>query len=173
MKITIEENGENFTYDSGYDCSMQMAELTEKLYGLCVAAGYHPDSVGECFYDKGKDATEHLFKDDQVTSEDIHSDDNIAETIGYESLTVKGRYGEERIFKISDDNSIEYSFKDTRCVRYASNDDGSLALVDPPGGPCVSVGMDLGDIHKRLEGFIVIKINAYKGSHYLRVRHEK
>ena len=68
MKITIEQNGEKFTYDSGDDCSVQMSELTEKLYGLCVAAGYHPDSVGECFYDKGKDATAHLFKDDQVTS---------------------------------------------------------------------------------------------------------
>lgn len=71
MKITIEVYADKFTYESKHD-SMGMAELTEKLYGLCIAAGYHPDTVGECFYDKGQEATEHLFSEDNVD----HDDDN-------------------------------------------------------------------------------------------------
>ena len=59
MKITIEHYEEIFTYESEHD-SMGMTDLTEKLYGLCIAAGYHPDSVGECFYEKGREMTEHL-----------------------------------------------------------------------------------------------------------------
>ena len=62
MRITIEVYGEKFTYESEHD-SMVMSELTEKLYGLCVAVGYHADTVGECFYDKGLEATEHLNPD--------------------------------------------------------------------------------------------------------------
>ena len=77
MKITIEHYEEKFTYESKYD-SMGMSDLTEKLYGLCIAAGYHPDSVGECFYDKGREATEHLYPDDKaevnfVSAEDVVS----------------------------------------------------------------------------------------------------
>ena len=45
----LEVYADKFTYESKHD-SMGMAELTEKLYGLCIAAGYHPDTVGECFY---------------------------------------------------------------------------------------------------------------------------
>ena len=72
MKITIEHYEEIFTYESEHD-SMGMTDLTEKLYGLCIAAGYHPDSVGECFYDKGREMTEHLYPDDKMEEEDVVS----------------------------------------------------------------------------------------------------
>ena len=72
MKITIEVYEEIFTYESEH-ASMGMDELTEKLYGLCIAAGYHPDSVGECFYDKGREMTEHLYPDDKMEEEDVVS----------------------------------------------------------------------------------------------------
>ena len=91
-----------------------------------------------------------------------------------ESVVVISRYGDERIFKILDEDTIEYSFKGTDYVRYSSNrDDDTLTLVDCAGGPCVSVGMDLGSIHTDLEGIVVKEINVNGGSHYLTVRHEK
>ena len=65
MKITIEHYEETFTYESTHD-SMGMTDLTEKLYGLCIAAGYHPDTVGECFFEKGREMTEHLYPDDKI-----------------------------------------------------------------------------------------------------------
>ena len=65
MKIIIEHYEEIFTYESTHD-SMGMTDLTEKLYGLCVAAGYHPDSVGECFFEKGIEMTEHLYPNDKA-----------------------------------------------------------------------------------------------------------
>ena len=72
MKITIEHYEEKVTYESKHD-SMGMTVLTEKLYGLCVAAGYHPDSVGECFFEKGREMTEHLYPDDKMEEEDATS----------------------------------------------------------------------------------------------------
>ena len=65
MKITIEHYEEKFTYESKHD-SMGMSDVTEKLYGLCIAAGYHPDSVGESFFEKGREMTEHLYPDDKA-----------------------------------------------------------------------------------------------------------
>jgi len=65
MKITIEHYEEIFTYESEHD-SIGMTDLTEKLYGLCIAAGYHPDSVGESFFEKGREMTEHLYPDDKA-----------------------------------------------------------------------------------------------------------
>jgi hypothetical protein len=59
MKITIENYQETFTYESTED-SIGMVDVTEKLYFLCICAGYHPDSVGECFFEKGREMTEHL-----------------------------------------------------------------------------------------------------------------
>jgi len=77
-----------------------------------------------------------------------------------ESVIVTSRYGDERIFKILDDDTIEYCFKDTDFVRYSSNDDGSLALVDPSGGPYIGVETDLGVVHSSLKGLIVTEIKA-------------
>ena len=72
MKITIEQHKEKFTYESEFD-SIDMSELTEKLYALCITAGYHPDSVGECFYTKGQEMTEHLYPDDHAEFDDDNS----------------------------------------------------------------------------------------------------
>jgi hypothetical protein len=59
MKITIEQHEETYAYESELD-SMDISELTEKLYHLCIALGYHPDSVGSCFYETGLERTGHL-----------------------------------------------------------------------------------------------------------------
>ncbi len=162
MKITIEHYADKFTYESIHD-SMGMSELTEKLYGLCIAAGYHPDSVGECFYDKGQEATEHLFPEDKV-------DDDVEV---YETVVVKSRYGDQRKFTIVAKNCIEYSFKDYGHTGCSRNDDGSLHSVDPSGGPYIAVGTNLGDVHKELEGLTVTKIKAddhKAGTYHLTVK---
>ena len=183
MKITIEVYADKFTYESEHD-SMGMSELTEKLYGLCIAAGYHPDTVGECFYDKGQEATEHLFSEDNVDydddnsmidwmkgEEDIHS--SVNDPLLGESVVVKSRYGDERKFTIVAKNCVEYSFKDDGHVGYSANDDGSLYSVDPSGGPFISIGTMLGNMHKDLEGLTVTKIKADEnksGVYYLTVK---
>jgi len=170
MKITIEHYEEIFTYESEHD-SMGMTDLTEKLYGLCIAAGYHPDSVGECFYEKGREMTEHLYPDDKMEEEDVHS--GVYDHRKHESVVVKSRYNEERKFTIIAKNCVEYSFEDNGHVGCSRNDDGSLHSVDPSGGPYIAVGTNLGDVHKDLDGLIVTKIKRsdYKsGSYYLTVK---
>ena len=183
MKITIEVYADKFTYESEHD-SMGMSELTEKLYGLCIAAGYHPDTVGECFYDKGQEATEHLFSEDNIDydddnsmidwmkgEEDIHS--GVYEPEVDESVVVKSRYGDERKLTIVAKNCVEYSFKDVEHVGCSRNEDGSLHSVDPSGGPYIAVGTNLGDVHKELECLTITKIKAdeYKaGVYYLTVK---
>ena len=167
MKITIEHYEEKVTYESKHD-SMGMTVLTEKLYGLCVAAGYHPDSVGKCFYDKGREMTEHLYPDDKMEEEDAMCYLREGETI-----SILSRYNEERKFTIIAKDCIEYSFKDYGHVGCSRNDDGSLHSVDPSGGPYIAVGTNLGDVHKDLDGLIVTKIKRsdYKsGSYYLTVK---
>ena len=177
MKITIEYYADKFTYESEHD-SMGMAELTEKLYGLCIAAGYHPDTVGECFYGKGQEATEHLYPDDHAEfdddhnsmidfmkgEEDIHSGvydpDASYDPEVDESIVVKSRYGDERKFTILGMNCIEYSFEDDGHTGCSRNEDGSLHSVDPSGGPYIAVGTNLGDVHKDLECLTVTKIKA-------------
>ena len=183
MKITIEVYADKFTYESEHD-SMGMSELTEKLYGLCIAAGYHPDTVGECFYDKGQEATEHLFSEDNIDydddnsmidwmkgEEDIHS--GVYEPEVDESVVVKSRYGDERKFTIVAKNCVEYSFKDVEHVGCSRNEDGSLHSVDPSGVPYIAVGTNLGDVHKELECLTVTKIKADEnkaGTYYLTVK---
>jgi len=190
MKITIEVYADKFTYESEHD-SMGMVELTEKLYGLCIAAGYHPDTVGDCFYDKGREMTEHLYPDDNDDNsmidwmkgeEDIHS--GVYEPEVGKSVVVESRYGIARKFTIVAKNCVEYSFED---VDYdlpvgcslpimsngGINDDGSLHSVDPSGGPYIAVGTMLGNVHKELEGLTVTKIKADRcksGVFYLTVK---
>jgi hypothetical protein len=162
MKITIEHYEEKFTYESEHDV-MGMTDLTEKLYGLCIAAGFHPDTVGECFFEKGREATEHLYPDDKGVSDPIQ----------LESIVVKSLYGDERKFTILGMNCIEYSFKDDGHTGCSRNDDGWLESVDPSGGPYISVGTNLGNIHKGLKELTVMKIkrsDTKSGSYYLTVK---
>ncbi len=51
MKIQIEQHGEKFTFETDNDVCTP--ELIDNLYGLCVAAGYHPDSITSAMYEKG------------------------------------------------------------------------------------------------------------------------
>ena len=190
MKITIEHYEETFTYESTHD-SMGMTDLTEKLYGLCIAAGYHPDAVGECFFEKGREMTEHLYPDDKAevnfdSAEDVVSSgvsDPIQDSwasvpaapswAGWPDVVVKSRYNEERKFTIISKNCVEYSFEDDGHVGCSRNDDGSLESVDPSGGPYIAVGTNLSKVHKELEGLTVIKIKRDKsrmGTYYLTVK---
>jgi len=194
MKITIEHHEEKFTYENKWD-SIDMSALTDQLYGLCIAAGYHPDAVGECFYDKGREMTEHLYPDDNIDHDDDNSmidwmkEKDVVSSGVYdpkvdESIVVKSRYGDERKFTIVAKNCVEYSFED---VDYdlpvgcslpimsngGINDDGSLHSVDPSGGPYIAVGTMLGNVHKELEGLTVTKIKADRcksGVFYLTVK---
>ena len=183
MKITIELHEEKFTYESEH-ISIGMSELTEKLCGLCIAAGYHPDTVGDCFYDKGREMTEHLYPDDN----DDHDDDNsmidwmkgeedihsgVYEPEVGKSFVVKSRYGDMRLFTIVAKNCVEYSFKDDGHVGGSRDADGSLYSIDPSGGPFISIGTMLGNMHKDLEGLTVTKIKADEnkpGVYYLTVK---
>ena len=51
MKIQIEQHGEKITFETENDVCAP--ELIDNLYGLCVAAGYHPDSITSAMYEKG------------------------------------------------------------------------------------------------------------------------
>jgi len=181
MKITINSYEEIFTYESEHD-SMGMTDLTEKLYSLCIAAGYHPDSVGECFFEKGREMTEHLYPDDKAevnfdSAEDVVSS-GVSDPIqgswaGWPDVVVKSRYNEERKFTIISKNCVEYSFEDNGHVGCSRKDDGSLDSVDPSGGPYIAVGTNLSKVHKELEGLTVIKIKRDKsrmGTYYLTVK---
>ena len=190
MKIIIEHYEEIFTYESTHD-SMGMTDLTEKLYGLCVAAGYHPDSVGECFFEKGIEMTEHLYPNDKAevnfdSAEDVVSS-GVSDPIqsgwasvpahsswaGLPHVVVKSRYNEERKFTIISKNCVEYSFEDDGHVGCSFQEDGSLESVDPSGGPYICLGTNLGEVRKELEGLTVTKIKADTdkvGTYYLTVK---
>jgi len=190
MKITIEHYEETYTYENKQN-SMGMSDVTEKLYGLCITAGYHPDAVGECFFEKGREMTEHLYPDDKIevdfdSAEDVVSS-GVSDPIqgswasvpaapswaGSLGVVVKSRYRDERKFTIIAKNCVEYSFEDNGHVGCSRNDDGSLESVDPSGGPYIAVGTNLGEVHKDLEGLTVTEINrsdTKSGSYYLTVK---
>jgi hypothetical protein len=190
MKITIEHYEETYTYENKQN-SMGMSDVTEKLYGLCIAAGYHPDAVGECFFEKGREMTEHLYPNDKIevnfdSAEDVVSS-GVSDPIqsgwasvpahsswaGWPTVVVKSRYGDERKFNVIAKNCVEYSFEDDGHVGCQRNDDGSLESVDPSGGPYIGVGTNLGDIHKDLENLNIIKIKrdeSRTGFFYLTVK---
>ena len=118
MKITIEHYEETYTYENKQN-SMGMSDVTEKLYGLCIAAGYHPDAVGECFFEKGREMTEHLYPDDKIevnfdSAEDVVSS-GVSDPIQVDcpDVVVKSRYGDERKFTILGMNCVEYSFEES------------------------------------------------------------
>jgi hypothetical protein len=161
---------------------MGMSDVTEKLYGLCIAAGYHPDAVGECFFEKGREMTEHLYPNDKAevnfdSAEDVVSS-GVSDPIqgswaGWPDVVVKSRYNEERKFTIIAKNCVEYSFEDNGHVGCSRNDDGSLESVDPSGGPYICLGTNLGEVHKDLDGLTVTKIkrsDIKSGSYYLTVK---
>ena len=163
MKITIEHYEETYTYENKQN-SMGMSDVTEKLYGLCIAAGYHPDAVGECFFEKGREMTEHLYPDDKIevnfdSAEDVVSS-GVSDPIqgACPSVVVKSRYRDERKFTILSMNCVEYSFEDDGHVGCSFQEDGSLESVDPSGGPYIGIDNNLGDIHKDLDGLTVTKI---------------
>lgn len=190
MKIAIEHYEETYIYESKHD-SIGMTDLTEKLYGLCIAAGYHPDSVGECFFEKGREMTEHLYPDDKIevnfdSAEDVVSS-GVSDPIqnswasvpahsswaGLPNVVVKSRYGDERKFNVIAKNCVEYSFEDDGHTGCSIYDDGSLESVDPSGGPYIGVDNNLGEVHKELEGLTVTKIKADTdkvGTYYLTVQ---
>ena len=149
---------------------MGMTDLTEKLYGLCIAAGFHPDTVGECFFEKGREATEHLYPDDKMEEEDAMC--YLGEEEG-EVVSILSRYGDERKFTILGMNCVAFSFKDDGHVGCSRNENGSLESVDPSGGPYIGVGTNLGNIHKDLKELTVTKIkhnDNKSGSYYLTVK---
>jgi len=169
MKITIEHYEETYTYESTHD-SMGMTDLTEKLYGLCIAAGYHPDTVGECFFEKGREMTEHLYPDDKIVEEPQYDLEQEEEG---EVVSILSRYGDERKFTILGMSCVAFSFEDDGHVGCSRNENGSLESVDPSGGPYIGVGTNLGDIHKDLKDLTVTKIkynNNKSGSYYLTVK---
>jgi len=190
MKITIKNYEETYTCESTHD-SMGMSDLTEKLYGLCIAAGYHPDTVGECFFEKGREMTEHLYPNDKAEV-DFDSDEDVVSSgvsdpiqsswasvpaapswAGWPYVVVKSRYNEDRKFTIITKNCVEYSFEDDDHVGMSMDAEGKLSSVDPSGGPYIGVGTNLGDVHKELEGLTVteIKYNDSKtGAYYLTVK---
>ena len=162
MKITIEQYEEKFTYEGAEGSPVD--EVIETFYRLCIAMGYHPDSVGGAMYDKGREVSEVEEKD--VISSGVYEPEK-------DEFVVKSRYGEERKFTTVAKNCVEYSFKDVEHVGCSRNDDGSLHSVDPSGGPYIAIGTMLGNVSKELEGLTVTKIKADTdkvGTYYLTVK---
>ena len=179
MKITIEHYEETYTYENKQN-SMGMSDVTEKLYGLCIAAGYHPDAVGECFFEKGREMTEHLYPDDKIEVDFDSAEDVVSSGVSdpiqvgaCPSVVVKSRYRDERKFTILSMNCVEYSFEDDGHVGCSFQEDGSLESVDPSGGPYICLGTNLGEVHKDLEGLTVTKIkrdDSKTGTYYFTVK---
>lgn len=179
MKITIEHYEETYTYENKQN-SMGMSDVTEKLYGLCIAAGYHPDAVGECFFEKGREMTEHLYPDDKIevnfdSAEDVVSSgvSDLVQLGACPSVVVKSRYRDERKFNVISKNCVEYSFEDDGHVGCSFQEDGSLESVDPSGGPYIGIDNNLGYIHKDLDGLTVTKIKrdeSRTGFYFLTVK---
>ena len=157
-----------------------MSDVTEKLYGLCIAAGYHPDAVGECFFEKGREMTEHLYPDDKIevnfdSAEDVVSSgvSDLVQLGACPSVVVKSRYRDERKFNVISKNCVEYSFEDDGHVGCSFQEDGSLESVDPSGGPYIGIDNNLGYIHKDLDGLTVTKIKrdeSRTGFYFLTVK---
>lgn len=78
------------------------------------------------------------------------------------SYQVTNRYGKPIKFIRSGDDLV---MKGGEYYRYLFSDDGSgYFAVDPSGGPFVNVGMDMGSLHKKLNGNIVDAIHIDKKS---------
>ena len=117
--------------------------------------------------------TKHLYPDDKMKEEDAVVSLGVPDSIRGKTISVKSRHNEERKFTIVSNNYIEYSFKDDGHVGCSRNDDDSLHSVDPSGGPYISVGTNLGEVHKDLEDLTVIDItrsDTRSGSYYLTVK---
>jgi Tat protein secretion system quality control protein TatD with DNase activity len=50
MKIELELNGETYSWKSDYE-DHNIYDIAEKLKGLLVSAGFHPDNVDDIFDD--------------------------------------------------------------------------------------------------------------------------
>jgi hypothetical protein len=89
-----------------------------------------------------------------------------------DKITVKSRYGDERVFEILSSDKIAYVFTDD-CVGMSMNAEGKLSSVDPSGGPYIAIDTNLGEVHKELEGLTVTEIkrsDTKSGSYYLTVQ---
>lgn len=75
---------------------------------------------------------------------------------GSELYQVINRYGKPiRFIKRGKD----FIMKGGDYYRYLFNENGEgYYAIDPSGGPFVSVGMDMGDLHKKLKGVLIEKI---------------
>lgn len=67
MKIQIEHDDEKFTFETSND--LTAPELIDNLYGLCVAVGYHPDSITSAMYEKGYEMSE---DDNDIVSNGVY-----------------------------------------------------------------------------------------------------
>jgi hypothetical protein len=74
MKIEIELYGEKFTWSSDHD-GYDVYTIAEKLKGLLVASGFHPNSVDQIF---NSDAVQ-PYEDENNFEVDDYVDDEIEE----------------------------------------------------------------------------------------------
>jgi hypothetical protein len=74
------------------------------------------------------------------------------------------RYGNEILF-IREGDSFEMKGGDYYRYLFNVDDEGNFLnydAIDPSGGPYVSVGMDMGYIHKDLKGLVIESIERNK-----------
>ena len=57
MKITIEQHGESVSINAPED-DLTTYQMVEVMHRMCHALGYHSQSIGEAFYEIGKDIIE-------------------------------------------------------------------------------------------------------------------
>ena len=71
-----------------------------------------------------------------------------------DKITVKSRYGDERVFEILSSDKIAYVVTDDH-VGMSMDAEGKLSSVGASGGPDIGVGTNLGDVQKEVEGLAV------------------
>jgi hypothetical protein len=89
------------------------------------------------------------------------------------SYQITNRYGKPIKFIRSGDDLV---MKGGDYYRYLFSEDGSeYYAVDPSGGPFVSVGTDMGSLHKKLKGNIVnsIDIDIESGKITLKIKKDE
>jgi len=77
-----------------------------------------------------------------------------------ESVVFHSRYGDPRTIRVINDNEAELNIFNTHYIRSSQHPDtNKQTMVDPDGGPYISVGMSLKDLDRKLPDLEITSID--------------
>ena len=150
MKIQLTQHNETYSIESG-DEGITCSEMLDYAYNLLLAAGYHPDTVREAFYDKADElgSEEGFCMQPNPTSVDNQEERSLRSSfediifLEKHATIIKSRYGDSRYFYKLDDNTLVYKFFDDKNVSMSYDEANTIHSIDPSGGPFISKGTNL------------------------------